>query len=208
MPEGYYSALGRLVAISSLAETQLALCGWAAETGYAYTDEWAFDRYPGGATKYARKRVRYLDTDQRSDLRHLLATYAELVGVRHQAVHGVLLLDPTLTPDEQWLVQSARHGVAALTVLLDAMEDATVRLHGFVRSANQLRNAIAARPSAARRRQEKPLREAESALITLMSKRRETPNDEAQLVAHDPASTVPTVPAGPAADGPLNALEP
>ncbi|MCB2175771.1 MAG: hypothetical protein KQH57_08180 [Actinomycetales bacterium] len=173
VPEGYYAALGRLVAISSLAETQVALCGWAAETGHPYTDEWDFDREPGGAMKYAKKRVRYLDTDQQSDLRQLLTTYAELVDVRHQAVHGVISLDPTLAPDEQWLVQSARHGVTKLTDLLGAMKDATVRLHGLVRSADELRNAIAASPSAAQRRREMPLREAESALRAKTSKRRE-----------------------------------
>ncbi|WP_156387894.1 hypothetical protein [Cellulomonas sp. Root137] len=201
MPEEYYAVLGRLVAISSLAETQVALCGWAAETGYVYTDEWAFDRFPGGATTYARKRVRYLDTDQRSDLRLLLATYAELVDVRHQAVHGVLSLDPTLAPDEQWLVQSARHGVTTLTGLLEAMQDATVRLRGFVRSANELRNAIAARPSAARRRQERSLQEAESALNELMSKPRRTRDGEAQGAAREFSSSEPTAPAGPTADG-------
>ena len=144
----------------------------AAEPGYPYTDEWAFDCWPGGAVAYARQRVRHLDPDEKAALRRLLTTYADLIRVRHRAVHGVITLDPSLAVGKQWLVESARDGVTPLADLLAAMEDATTRLHRLVEEADELRSRIASRPSAADRRRRTPFREAEAALRDSVKKPR------------------------------------
>ncbi len=147
-PPAYYEALGRLTAIASLVEIEIGLAGWAAESGEPYTEDWPFGDAPGKAIRYLEDRLGLLGAELRTAAEAAIAEYRRLSDVRHRAVHGVLTLDPSLDPGEQWVVKSARHGLLPMDHLQDEMRQATVELRELARRVDGLRAAIARERSA------------------------------------------------------------
>ena len=134
--------------MASIAEIEIGLVGQASKTGLAYTEDWSFASKPGSAIKLARAESKNLDPDQANALTALIDEFTRLSTVRHRAVHGVLVLDPTLDRQVQWAVKSMRGGVVQIDELTTAMAEARAALQDVGARANRLRVAVAVRKRA------------------------------------------------------------
>lgn len=137
-PPSHYELLGRLTAAASMSELQLGLIGWGVEHGEAYTDDWSFADRPGKAIKLAKRASASLDDDLAAELSVLIHEHERLVLVRHRGAHGVLIIDPTLPPEEQWITRLPSGSEHAITEFATAATAAIAGLHAISKRASAL----------------------------------------------------------------------
>jgi hypothetical protein len=128
-----------------MSELQLGLIGWCVAHGKPYTDDWGFADRPGKAIQLARKAIRALDADLAQELSALIEEHRRFVLVRHHGAHGVLMVDPTLPAESQWISRLPSGTERTLAAFAADADDAISGLLSNCKRADLLRARIVRR---------------------------------------------------------------